>query len=92
MDVAKTAAQLLSAYQELGEEAFTQVILNSRLTDAEIDRITQQIYNLPVIKMEDVLRIRSLVAEKGRQEVKNDLLNSGQSEEAIEFTFSQAGV
>lgn len=92
MDVAKTAAQLLSAYQELGEEAFTQVILNSRLTDAEIDRITQQIYNLPVIKIEDVLRIRSLVAEKGRQEVKNDLLNSGQSEEAIEFTFSQAGV
>ena len=92
MDVANTAAQLLSAYQVLGEEAFTQVILNSRLTDAEIDRITQQIYNLPVIKLEDVLRIRSLVAEKGRQEVKNDLLNAGQTEQAIEFTFSQAGV
>jgi len=92
MDVTKTAAQLLSAYQELGEEAFTQVILNSRLTDAEIDRITQQIYNLPVIGIEDVLRIRSLVAEKGRQEVKNDLLNSGQTEQDIEFTFSQAGV
>ncbi len=92
MDVTKTAAQLLSAYQELGKEAFTQVILNSRLTNAEIDRITQQIYNLPVIMVEDVLRIRSLVAEKGRQQVKNDLLNSGQTEQDIEFTFSQAGV
>lgn len=92
MDVAATAAQLLSAYQVLGEEAFTRVIVNSRLTDSEIDRITQQIYNMPVIAVNDVLRIRQLVAEKGRQEVKNDLLNLGQSEQDVEFTLLQAGV
>lgn len=92
MDVAATASQLLAAYQVLGEEAFTRVIVNSRLTDTEIDRITQQIYNMPVINVGDVLRIRRLVAEKGRQEVKNDLLNSGKSEQDVEFTFLQAGV
>ena len=92
MDVAATAAQLLSAYQVLGKEAFTKVIINSRLTDAEIVHIAQQIDSMPVINVEDAFRIRQLVAEKGRQDVKNDLLNAGKSEQEVEYTFLQAGV
>ena len=62
------------------------------MTTVQLTELTQQILNMPVLRPEVAGRIRHAVNHRGRQEVKNDLLKAGQTEQDIEFTFAQAGV
>jgi len=92
MNANSTPAQVFALFVQLGVEAFTEVVYNSGLTNAQIVDMTQQIYNMPNIQPQDAARIREHVAQRGREQVKAHLLNAGQTEMAVEYTFFQAGV
>ena len=87
-----SAAEVFALYAQLGEQAFTELIASSDLSNARILELTAQVLNTPVIDDDQAQPIRTAVAQKGRQEVKNDLLNMGITAEDVEIAFRAAGV
>ena len=87
-----TATEMFALYELLGEEAFTALIALSDMSNARIVQMTAEVTNLSPVRNEQALTIHAAVARKGRQQVKNDLLNIGISEEDVETAFRVAGV
>jgi hypothetical protein len=92
MNPNSTVAEVFALYRVLGQEAFIALLSISDLSEERMLELAAQVENTPVMGAADVLRIQTATNEKGRQEVKNDLLNRGQSEADIELAFRAAGV
>jgi hypothetical protein len=92
MNPNSTVAEVFALYRILGPEAFIALLSLSDLSEERMLELAAQVQNTPVMGAADVLRIRNATTDRGRQEVKNDLLNRGQSEQDIELAFLAAGV
>ncbi len=83
---------MYATYRRVGEAAFVEMIAQSGLSEARMLEMAAQVTNLPIMGAAEVLSIRESVAQRGRQAVKNDLLNSGIIDEDVEVAFRAAGV
>ena len=92
MNPNSTVAEVFAMYRLLGQEAFIALMSISDLSEERMFEMAAQVQNMPVMGPDQVLNMRTAVAQKGRQEVKNDLLNVGQTEADIELAFQAAGV
>lgn len=87
-----TAVEYLFLYRVLGEEAFVALISLSDVSEERLMEITDQVRNWSPMPDDYAAQIRAAVAQRGRLDVKNDLLNCGLSDANIEFAFRTAGV
>jgi len=89
MNANTTAVEYLFLYRLLGEEAFVSL---SDVPEERLMEITDQVQNWAPMPDDYAAQIRAAVAQRGRLNVKNDLINVGISDANIELAFRAAGV
>ena len=87
-----SAVEVFALYRQVGEAAFVEMITQSGISEARMLEMAAQVTNLPTMRAAEVLSMHDAVAQRGRQVVKNELLNSGIVDEDIELAFRAAGV